>query len=136
MPTRSWAAGERCHVGFAIGSAPGRPRARARQSRNHRTALGSSHARCRAHDPGHRPDGRAMLTQILVAVLVVSVAVMVARDLARTKTEGPLGQPDGSGYELRPRIAGDRHGDHTGTSARDRYGRGASPAGYDTGPGR
>ncbi len=77
-----------------------------------------------------------MLTQILVAVLVVSVAVMVARDLARTKTEGPLGQPDGSGYELRPRIAGDRHGDHTGTSARDRYGRGASPAGYDTGPGR
>jgi len=35
-----------------------------------------------------------MLTQILVAVLVVSVAVMVASDLARTKTEGPLGQPD------------------------------------------
>lgn len=76
-----------------------------------------------------------MLTQILVAVLVVSVAVMVARDLARTKTEGPLGQPDGSGYELRPRFVGERHGDHTGTSARDRYGPGTSPAGYDAGPG-
>ena len=77
-----------------------------------------------------------MLTQILVAVLVISVAVMVARDLATTKTEGSLGQPDGSGYELRPRIAGDRHGDHTGTSQQDRYRAGTFPAGFDAGPRR
>ncbi len=77
-----------------------------------------------------------MVTQVLVAVLVVSVAVMVARDLAKIKTEGPLGQPDGSGYELQPRIAGDRRGDRTGTSQQDRYGAGASPAGYDSDPSR
>src|SRR5260370_5966517 len=77
-----------------------------------------------------------MLTQVLVAVLVVAVAVMVARDLDKIKTEGPLGQPGGSGYEFRPRIAGDRHGDPTGTSQQDRYGAGTSPAGYDSGPGR
>src|SRR5260370_33212992 len=77
-----------------------------------------------------------MVTQVLVAVLVVSVAVMVARDLAKIKTEGPLGQPDGSGYERRPRIAGDRRGDRPGTSQQDRYGAGASRAGYDSDPSR
>ncbi|HEV2451764.1 MAG TPA: HAMP domain-containing protein, partial [Streptosporangiaceae bacterium] len=37
---------------------------------------------------------------------------------------------------FRPRIAGDRHGDHTGTWQQDRHEAGTSPAGYDSGPSR
>ena len=47
-----------------------------------------------------------MLAQILVAILIVAVAVMVGVDVVRTKTEDPSGQPDGSGYEVRPTTIG------------------------------
>ena len=57
-----------------------------------------------------------MLAQILVAILIVAVAVMVGADLVRTKTEDPLGQPDGAGYEIHPRTVGGARGDRTGAS--------------------
>ena len=70
-----------------------------------------------------------MLAQILVAILTVAVAVMVGVDLVRAKTDDPLGQPDASGYEVRPAtIRGARAGEpfETGTPA----------AGHDAGLGR
>jgi signal transduction histidine kinase len=52
-----------------------------------------------------------MLTQILVAILIVGVAVMVGVDLVRTKTDEPSGHPDGLGYEVRTQtVGGDRAG--------------------------
>jgi signal transduction histidine kinase len=73
-----------------------------------------------------------MLAQIFVAILIVAVAVMVGADLARTKTEDPLGQPDGTGYEVRPRTMGGTRGDRTGAS----YGTGIPAAAQDVGVGR
>jgi signal transduction histidine kinase len=77
-----------------------------------------------------------MLAQILVAILVISVAFVVATDLARTDSEGQLGQPDRSGYETRPWTTDDTHGDRVGTSFRDVHGAGIPPDGYDVGAGR
>src|SRR5262245_46933415 len=67
-----------------------------------------------------------MLAQILVAILIVAVAVMVAVDLVRTKTDDPTGQHEGSAYEVRPRAVGG----HTGAS----FGTGIPAAGQDVGP--
>jgi signal transduction histidine kinase len=69
-----------------------------------------------------------MLAQILVAILIVAVAVMVAVDLVRTKTDDPTGQHDGSGYEVRPRAVGG----HPGVS----FGTGIPAAGHDADQGR
>ena len=73
-----------------------------------------------------------MLAQIFVVILIVAVAVMVGADLVRTKTEDPLGQPDGAGYELRPSTIGGTRGDRTGAS----YGTGVPAAEQDAGLGR
>ena len=73
-----------------------------------------------------------MLAQIFVAILIVAVAVMVGADLVRTKTEDPLGQPDGAGYEVRPTTIGGTRGDRTGAS----YGTGIPAAGQEAGRGR
>jgi signal transduction histidine kinase len=73
-----------------------------------------------------------MLAQIFVVILIVAVAVMVGADLVRTKTEDPLGQPDGAGYELRPSTIGGTRGDRSGAS----YGTGVPAAGQDAGLGR
>jgi len=73
-----------------------------------------------------------MLTQILLVVLAVAVAVMVSVDIARTKTDDLSGQPDGSGYEVRPTAVGSTRGDRAATS----FGAGAPAAGYDVGPGQ
>ena len=70
-----------------------------------------------------------MLAQILVAILIVTVAVMVGVDLVRTSTEDPLGQPDGAGYKIRPTTIGGTRGDRTGAS----YGTGIPAAGQDAG---
>jgi len=72
-----------------------------------------------------------MSAQILVAILIVAVAVLVATDLARTRHE-----PEGSGYEARPRTIGDTHGDRTGAYFREPFGTGVPSAGHDVGPGR
>jgi signal transduction histidine kinase len=68
-----------------------------------------------------------MLAQILVAILIVAVAVMVAVDLVRTKSDDPTGQHDASGYEVRPRAVGGQ----TGAS----FGTGIPAAGHDAGLG-
>jgi signal transduction histidine kinase len=67
-----------------------------------------------------------MLAQIIVAILIVAVAVLVAADLARTKNE-----PDGSGYEVRPRTIGETHGHRTGASSLESFGTGTPAAGHD-----
>jgi len=77
-----------------------------------------------------------MLTQILVTILIVAVAVMVGADLVRTKSEDPSGQHDGSGYETRPSAVGANRGDRTGASFREHFGTGIPAAGHDVGPGR
>ena len=79
-------------------------------------------------DPGYRPDVSGMLAQILVAILIAAVAVMVAVDLVRTKTDDPTGQHEGSGYEVRPRALGG----YTGAS----FGTGIPAAGQDVGVGQ
>jgi len=76
-----------------------------------------------------------MLAQILVAILVVAVTVMVAVDLARTRSEDPLGHPDESGYEIRPAVIADARGDRAGASFREPFGAGVPAAGHDVGPG-
>ena len=73
-----------------------------------------------------------MLAQIFVTILIVAVAVMVGADLARTKSEDPLGQPDGAGYEVRPTTIGGTRGDRTGAS----HGTGIPAAGQDADRGR
>jgi signal transduction histidine kinase len=73
-----------------------------------------------------------MLAQILVAILILAVAVMVAADLVKTKTEDPSGQPDGLGYELRPATIGGTRGDLAGASS----GTGIPASGPDAGLGR
>ena len=73
-----------------------------------------------------------MLAQIFVAILIVAVAVMVGADLVRTKTEDPLGQPDGTGYEVRPTTMAGTRGDRTGAS----YGTGIPAAAQDARVGR
>lgn len=72
-----------------------------------------------------------MLAQIFVAILIVAVAVMVGADLVRTKTDDPLGQSDGTGYEVRPTTMGGTRGDRTGAS----YGTGIPAAAQDAGVG-
>jgi len=75
-----------------------------------------------------------MLAQILVAILIVAVAVMVAVDLVRTKTDDPTGQHDGSGYEVRPRAVGGHPGASFGTgipAAGNDVGLGVRPGGVD-----
>ena len=69
-----------------------------------------------------------MLAQFLVAILIVAVAVVVAMDLVKTKTDDPTGQHEGSGYEVRPRAVGG----HTGAS----FGTGIPAAGQDADLGR
>jgi signal transduction histidine kinase len=70
-----------------------------------------------------------MLAEILLAAVTVAVAVMVGVDLVRTKTDDPSGQPDGSGYEVRPAtIRGDRAGQPFET--------GVPAAAHDAGRGR
>ncbi len=72
-----------------------------------------------------------MLTQILVAILIVAVALLVATDLARTKNE-----PDAPGYEVRPRTINDTHGDRTGAYFREPFRTGVPAAGHDASLGR
>ncbi len=74
-----------------------------------------------------------MLVQILVAILIVAVAVMVATDLVRTKTEDPSGQSDGSGYEVHPRSIGGTRGDRTGASYGTAIPAAIPAAGHDVG---
>jgi signal transduction histidine kinase len=74
-----------------------------------------------------------MLTQIFVAILIVMVAFMVARDLAMTKSEHFLGHLDGSGRETLPGTAGDTHGDRAGVSFREPFRTTAPTAGYNVG---
>lgn len=69
-----------------------------------------------------------MLAQFLVAILIVAVAVVVAVDLVKTKTDDPTGQHEGSGYEVRPRAVGG----HSGAS----FGTGIPAAGQDADLGR
>ena len=76
-----------------------------------------------------------MLAQIFLAILVVAVAVMVAVDLARTRSEDPSGHPDESGYEIRPAVIADTSGDRAGASFREPFGAGVPAAGHDVGPG-
>jgi signal transduction histidine kinase len=77
-----------------------------------------------------------MLAQILVAILVVAVALVVAVDVARTRSEELLGQPDGSGYEAWPTTIGDTRGDRTGASFQRPSGTGIPASGNDVGLGR
>lgn len=72
-----------------------------------------------------------MLTQILVAILIVGVAVLVGADLVRTKTDDPSGHPDAVGYEVHPQTAGGTRGDRAGAP----FGTGIPAAGHDAGPG-
>ena len=69
-----------------------------------------------------------MLTQILVAILTVTVVVMVGVDLVRTGNEDPSGQHDGWGDEIQPRTVGGTRGDRTGVSHQEPFGTGI-PAG-------
>jgi signal transduction histidine kinase len=73
-----------------------------------------------------------MLAQVLVAILIVAVAVMVAADLVKTKTEDPSGQPDGLGYEVRATTISGGRGDRAGAS----FGSGSPASGPDAGLGR
>ena len=74
-----------------------------------------------------------MLVQILVAILIVAVAVMVATDFVRTKSEDPSGQSDGSGYEVHPRSIGGTRGDRTGASYGTAIPAAIPAAGHDVG---
>ena len=77
-----------------------------------------------------------MFAEILLAIVTAAVAVMVGVDIARTKTDDPSGQPDGSGYEVRPRAIGDTHGDRTGAYFREPFGTGMPATGHDVSLGR
>ena len=96
----------------------------------------SRHAPRRAHDPGHRPDVSGMLTEILVGVLVVTVALLVVADSSRTKSDSSQGHADGSAHDARPRIAGDTRGGRTGTFLREPAGTAIPDAVHDADPAR
>ena len=51
-----------------------------------------------------------MLSEILVGVLVVAVAVLVVMDAVRTKSDSSLGHADGLEHDAWPRITGDTRG--------------------------
>jgi signal transduction histidine kinase len=78
---------------------------------------------------------RGMLTEILVGVLVIGVALLVITDSVRTKIEGPYGQGDGPAPDARPRIPGAAAG-RAGTFHRDSAGTPVPAAGYGAGPAR
>src|SRR5580704_6783777 len=77
-----------------------------------------------------------MLTEILVAVLVVTVALLVVTDSARTKIESSYGHADGLPHDGRPRVTGDTRGGHTGAFFREPGRTGVHAAGYDAGQDR
>ena len=137
LPCRAGKAARKgCHVGFAAESAPDRPRVRAQRSASGRARSVSCHAPRRAHDPGHRPDVSGMLTEILVGVLVVAVALLVVADSARTKTDSSLGHADGLDHDAWPRITGDTRGGHTGMFLREPAGTAIPDAVRDADPAR
>jgi signal transduction histidine kinase len=77
-----------------------------------------------------------MLTEILVAVLVVAVSVLVVTDSARTKTDSSLGHADGLEHDAWPRITGDTRGGHTGMFLREPAGTPVPDAVRDADPAR
>src|SRR5215813_5836075 len=77
-----------------------------------------------------------MLSQILVAILTVTVSVMVGVDVVRTGNEDLSGQHDGWGDETRPRTVGGTRGDLTGVSFQEPFGTGIPAAGRDVGLGQ
>ena len=48
-----------------------------------------------------------MLGEILVGALVVAVAVLVAVDISRTKSDSPQDHADGLAHDVRPGLAAD-----------------------------
>ena len=77
-----------------------------------------------------------MLTEILVGVLVVAVALLVVTDAARTKTDSSLGHADGLDHDAWPRITGDTRGGHTGMFLREPAGTAIPDAVRDADPAR
>ena len=77
-----------------------------------------------------------MLTEILVGVLVVAVAILVVTDSARTKIDSAHGHADGLAHDARPRTAGDTRSGRTGTFFTEPTGTGTLGAGRDAGPAR
>ena len=63
-----------------------------------------------------------MLSEILVGVLVVAVAVLVVMDAVRTKSDSSLEHADGLEHDAWPRIAGDTRAGHTGMFLREHPG--------------
>jgi signal transduction histidine kinase len=88
------------------------------------------------HDPSYRPDVSGVLTEILVAVLVVTVSLLVITDSARAKSDSLHEPADGLAHDDRPRISGDTRGGRTGTFLREPAGTGIPGAGYEAGPAR
>jgi signal transduction histidine kinase len=77
-----------------------------------------------------------MLTEILVGVLVVAVAVLVVMDSVRTKSDSSLGHADGLEHDAWPRITGDTGGGRTGMFLREPAGTPIPAAVHDAGPTR
>jgi signal transduction histidine kinase len=70
-----------------------------------------------------------MLAEIFVAVLVLTVALLVAGDVTRRKSEGPHGYADGSAHDARPTIIGASRGGRAEAFPREPAGTGI-PAGH------
>lgn len=60
-----------------------------------------------------------MLAEIFLGALILTVAVLVAVDVGRTKSEGPHGHADGAAHDSRPQMAGATRGRRTEAFARE-----------------
>src|ERR1039458_10343614 len=87
-------------------------------------------------NPGCRPDVSGMLGEILVGALVIAVAVLVAVDISRTKSDSPHGHADGSAHDARPSVTGDIRGARLEAYPQESTGTGMAAAVRDAEPAR
>jgi signal transduction histidine kinase len=77
-----------------------------------------------------------MLTEILVGVLVVAVALLVVMDAVRTKSDSSLEHADGLEHDAWPRVAGDTRAGRTGMFIREPAGTPMPDGARDADPAR
>jgi signal transduction histidine kinase len=77
-----------------------------------------------------------MLGEILVGALVIAVAVLVAVDISRTKSDSPHGHADGSAHDARPSVTGDIRGARLEAYPQESTGTGMAAAVRDAEPAR
>jgi HAMP domain-containing protein len=77
-----------------------------------------------------------MLIEILLGAVVVAVAVLVAMDMSRVKSEGPHEYADGSAHDARPAVIGATRGGSTEAFIPEPAETRTPAAAYDVGPTR